>query len=478
MQREGVKPNMFTLSTILRACDCLGTLRQLHCSIIKYGLDSDVFVRSALIDIYSKWGELDNGFCVFDEMLTGDLVVWNSIIGGFAQNGHGDKALDLFISMKRLGFQANQGSLTSVFRACTGLALLELGRQLQAHVIKTEKDLILNNAILDMYCKCGSLEDASSAFQWMSEKDVISWSTMISGLAQNGHSIEALKLFESMKDSGTKPNYITIVGVLFACSHAGLVDDGWAYFRSLKRVYGIDPRREHYGCMVDLLGRAGKFPEAVQFIHEMKCEPDAVIWRTLLSACKVYKKVDLATYVAKKIIELEPQQEGTYILLSNIYADAERWEDVEDVRKNFTGRGMKKEPGCSWIEVNKQVHAFTFRDEAHPQIEFIYRELNHLIERIRRVGYSPDMTFVMHDLEGEQKEDSLRYHSEKLAIVYGLMSLPKGKLVRIVKNLRICGDCHTFAKLVSKAEDRYIVIRDLVRYHHFRDGSCSCGDYW
>ncbi|KAF5205429.1 Pentatricopeptide repeat, partial [Thalictrum thalictroides] len=286
MQREGVKPNMFTLSTILRACDCLGTLRQLHCSIIKYGLDSDVFVRSALIDIYSKWGELDNGFCVFDEMLTGDLVVWNSIIGGFAQNGHGDKALDLFISMKRLGFQANQGSLTSVFRACTGLALLELGRQLHAHVIKTEKDLILNNAILDMYCKCGSLEDASSAFQWMSEKDVISWSTMISGLAQNGHSIEALKLFESMKDSGTKPNYITIVGVLFACSHAGLVDDGWAYFRSLKRVYGIDPRREHYGCMVDLLGRAGKFPEAVQFIHEMKCEPDAVIWRTLLSACK------------------------------------------------------------------------------------------------------------------------------------------------------------------------------------------------
>ncbi|KAL5705958.1 Pentatricopeptide repeat-containing protein [Ranunculus cassubicifolius] len=478
MQRDGVMPNMFTFSSVLRACEEIRTLLQLHCGIIKFGLDSDIFVRSALIDIYSKWGELDCGFRVFNEMVTGDLVVWNSIIGGFAQNGKGDEALDIFKYMKRAGFPADQATLTSVLRACTGLALLELGRQLHTHVVKFNTDLIINNALLDMYCKCGSLDDARCAFEQMSERDVISWSTMVGGLAQNGCSHGALELFESMKASGRTPNYIMMVGVLFACAHAGLVEDGWSHFLSMKKNYGIDPGREHYGCMVDLLGRAGKLDEAVQFIHEMECEPDAVIWRMLLGACRVHKNSDLATYVAKQILKLEPDDEGTFILLSNIYANSERWADVAEVRKKMKDKGLKKEPGCSWIEVNKQLHTFIMGDESHPQLDDIYKELKYLITRIKKVGYVPDMSFVLHDLEGEQKEESLRYHSEKLAIVFGLMSLSIEKPVRIMKNLRICGDCHAFAKLVSKTEDRYIVIRDPVRYHHFKDGICSCGDYW
>ncbi|OVA00673.1 Pentatricopeptide repeat [Macleaya cordata] len=478
MHREGVMPNMFTYSSVLKACDGLETLPQLHCGIIKTGLDSDVYVRSALIDIYSKWGELDNGFLVFNEMATRDLIVWNSIIGGFAQNDNGDDALNLFKSMKRAGFPANQATLTSVLRACTGLVLLELGRQVHAHVIKEEEDLILHNALLDMYCKCGSLEDADSVFERMIKKDVISWSTMIAGLAQNGRTVDALQLFESMKASGTTPNYITIVGVLFACSHAGLVEDGWYYFRSMKRLFGIDPGREHYGCIVDLLGRAGKLDEAVKFIHGMEIEPDAVTWRTLLGACKVHKNVEIATYAAEQILKLEPHDEGTYILLSNIYANSKRWEDAAEVRKTMRDRRVKKEPGCSWIEVAKEVHAFVVRDESHPQIDKISRELNLLIQRISIMGYVPDTNFALHDLEGEQKEDSLLYHSEKLAIVFGLINLPKEKPVRIMKNLRICGDCHAFAKLVSKIENRHIVIRDPVRYHHFKDGVCSCGDYW
>ncbi|KAK9168959.1 hypothetical protein Syun_001099 [Stephania yunnanensis] len=478
MQREGVRPNMFTFSSVLRVCDGLETLRQLHSGIVKFGLDSDVFVRSALIDVYAKWGELDDGFCVFKEMVTGDLIVWNSIIWGFSQNGRGEEALDLFKMMRSAGLPANQASLTSVLRACTGLALLELGRQVHAHLLKLESDLILNNALLDMYCKCGSLEDANIVFKRMLERDVISWSTMIAGLAQNGQTMEALELFESMKSLGPTPNYITMVGVLFACSHAGLVDDGWYYFRSMKRLFDVDPGREHNGCMVDLLGRAGKLDDAIRFILKMQCQPDITIWRILLGACRVHRNLDLAIFVGKKILELEPEDEGTYILLSNIYANSQRWEDVAAVRKIMDGRGLKKEPGCSWIEFNKKVHAFMIGDKSHPEIDEIIMKMNLLMRRLMEVGYVPDTNFVLHDLEGEQKEDALQYHSEKLAIVFGLINVPTEKPVRIIKNLRICCDCHTFVKLISMIENRHIVIRDPVRFHHFRNGVCSCGDYW
>ncbi|KAK9944431.1 hypothetical protein M0R45_010001 [Rubus argutus] len=478
MLREGVWPNSFTYSSVLRACEGLLNLKQLHCSIIKVGLESDVFVRSALIDVYSKLGDLHSALGVFNEMATGDSVVWSSIVGAFAQNSDGDEALDFFKRMKRTGFSAEEATLTSVLRACTALALLELGRQVHVHALKYGQDLILNNALLDMYCKCGSLEDANAVFTRMVEKDVISWSTMIAGLAQNGFSQEALKLFEQMKVSGTKPNYITILGVLFACSHAGLLEEGWHYFQNMKQLFGIDPSREHYGCVIDLLGRAGKLDQAARLIEDMECEPDAVTWRTLLGACRVHRNVDLATHAAKQILKMDPDDAGTYILLSNLYATSQRWDDVAEVRKSMRARGITKEPGCSWIEVNKQIHAFIMGDDSHPQIDEINKKLSLLIDRLMGMGYVPDTNFVLQDLEGEQREASLISHSERLAIVFGIMNLPEGMTVRVRKNLRICGDCHVFAKLVAKLEQRTIVIRDPIRYHHFQDGQCSCGDYW
>ncbi|XP_050367129.1 pentatricopeptide repeat-containing protein At2g03880, mitochondrial [Argentina anserina] len=478
MVREGVWPNSFTYSSVLRACEGLGSLEQLHCSIVKAGLESDVFVRSALIDVYSKLGDLGNAVGVFDEMVTGDAVVWSSIIGAFAQNSDGYEALELFKRMKRAGFGAEEATLTSVLRACTVLALLELGRQVHVHAVKYGPDLILNNALLDMYCKCGSLEDAKAVFTKMVEKDVISWSTMIAGLAQNGFSKEALQLFEEMKVSGTKPNYITVVGVLFSCSHAGLLEEGWYYFQNMKELFGIDPGREHYGCVIDLLGRAGKLDEAARLIQEMKCEPDAVTWRTLLGACRVHRNVDLATHAAKQVLRMDPDDAGTYILLSNLYAISQRWDDVAEVRKSMRARGITKEPGRSWIEVNKQIHAFIMGDDSHPQIDEINKQLSMLIDKLVGIGYVPDTNFVLQDLEGEQREASLQSHSERLAIAFGLMNLPKGMTIRVRKNLRICGDCHVFAKFVAKLEQRTIVIRDPIRYHHFQDGECSCGDYW
>lgn len=478
MQREGIKPNMYTFSSVLKACAELWTVWAMHCWIVKYGLDSDVFVRSSLVDVYAKYGDLESGHRVFKEMETRDLVVWNSIVGGFAQSGDCWRAIGLFIEMKRCGFLANQGTLTSVLRACTGMVVFEMGRQVHVHVLKFKRDLILNNALLDMYCKCGSLEEAGAVFVRMNEKDVISWSTMISGLAQNGRSLEALKLFESMEITGPKPNYITMLGVLFACSHAGLVDKGWYYFRMMEELFGIQPGQEHYGCMVDLLARAGKLQEAAEFIKDMDFEPDTVIWRTLLGACRARKEVNLASYAAKEVLKREPGDEGTYILLSNIYADSHRWNEVEELRELMRDRGVRKEPGRSWIEVGKETHVFIAGDFSHPQGDGIRRELTRLISRVKEIGYVPDTEFVLHDLGGEQKEELLRYHSEKLAIAFGLMNSTEGKPVRVMKNLRICGDCHTFAKLVAKAEGKSIVVRDPVRFHHFRDGTCSCGDYW
>ncbi|CAM8945250.1 unnamed protein product [Rhodiola kirilowii] len=442
--------------------------------------DRNVVSWTTMIAGYSKWGELRNALGVFNEMVTGDSIVWNSIIGGFAQNNEGDEAMNIFKRMKRAGFVANQASLTSVLRACTSLSLLELGRQVHVHILKYDRDLILENALLDMYCKCGSLEDAKGVFTRMVDKDVISWSTMVAGLAQNGYSKEALRLFDAMKgSSGIRPNYITLLGVLFACSHAGLVDDGWYYFQSMNRLYGIEPGREHYGCMVDLLGRAGKLDAAAKLISEMKCEPDAVTWRMLLASCRVHKNVDLAAHAAEQILKLDPTDVGTYILLSNIYANSQRWDDVASIRKAMQVEGVRKEPGCSWIEVDMKIHCFVLGDKSHPMAGAISVELNQLVQRLRGFGYNPDTNFVLQDVEGEeQREDLLRYHSEKLAIVFGLMSLATGKIIRIRKNLRICGDCHIFAKLVAQVTKRTIVIRDPIRYHHFHDGICSCGDYW
>ena len=478
MIREGVRPNMYTYSSVLRFCSDLSLLKIIHCSAVKSGLESDVFVRSSLIDGYFKFRDSESGSAVFFEMRTTDLVVWNSIIGGFAQIGDSSRSLASFIEMMREGFPSSEATLTSLLRACTGAGTLEMGRQVHGQVLKSRADLILHNALLDMYCKCGELGEAEAIFKRMIFRDVISWSTMIAGFAQNGRSRAALTLFDEMCESGPKPNHITLLGVLFACSHAGLVKDGIRLFLSMEKLFGIKPQREHHGCMVDLFGRAGKLEKALDFIEEMNLAPDIIIWKSLLGACRVHKDVEMAARVAKEIHRLDPADYGAQILLANVYAGSNRWRDAENVRKNMIDKGMKKEPGCSWIEVGKKTHLFTAGDKSHPESETINKELERLIHRIADTGYVPETMFVLHDVEREQKEELLKYHSEKLAIVFGLMNSVEGKPIRVMKNLRICGDCHNFAKMVSKTEKHRIIVRDALRFHHFISGKCSCGDYW
>nr|ABK26521.1 unknown [Picea sitchensis] len=370
--------------------------------------------------------------------------------------------------------------MAGILRACASVAALEQGKQVHADIIKIgfELDVSVSNGLVDMYGKCGRIEDAQEVFSKLLEPDVASWNAMISGLAQHGCGKEAVLLFEQMLQTGVKPNQITFVVVLSGCSHAGLVDEGRNYFDSMTRDHGISPKAEHYSCMVDLFGRAGCLDEALNFINQMPVEPNASVWGSLLGACRVHGNIELAERAVEQLIELTPENPGTYVLLSNIYAAAGRWDDAGKVRKMMKDRSVKKEPGCSWIEVQNKVHPFIVGDSSHPQIEEIYETLETLTLQMKAAGYIPNTNFVLHDVEEEQKEWILGHHSEKLAIAFGIISTPPGTTIRVVKNLRVCGDCHTATKFISRIVSREIVLRDTHRFHHFKDGQCSCGDYW
>jgi pentatricopeptide repeat protein len=329
------------------------------------------------------WNALLAGYCqnervtdahhLFDKMAKQDVVSWNTMIAGYAQSEHGEEALKLFLMMKRAGKIPNQSTYTSYLHACAGIAGFEQGKQVHAHILKIgfKSDVFVGNGLITMYAKCGSIGCADQLFREMPKRDVVSWTAMIFGYAQNGKGNEAVQLFEEMKMAGIKPNQITMTGVLSACSHVGLVDEGCHYFNSMSRDLSITPIADHHACIVDLLCRAGRLDEAEAFIKSMPFEPDMAVLASLLAACRAHVNVELGKWTAERMFELEPQNSTTYILLSNIYAAADRWDDVRNVRNMMKDTEVKKEPGCSWIEVKSKVHIFLAGDQSYPQSESI-----------------------------------------------------------------------------------------------------------
>ena len=301
---------------------------------------------------------------------------------------------------------------------------------------------------------------------------------MIGGLAMHGKGEDAINLFKEMEKQMRIPDKITFVNILSACAHSGLVEEGRYYFHYMINVHGIEPTRQHYGCLVDLLARAGMLEEARKVIDEMPMNPDAGVLGALLGACKIHGNVEIGEQIGKRVIELEPENSGRYVILANIYANAGRWEEVANVRKLMNDRGVNKDPGSSMIEMEGFADEFIAGGMAHPQAKAIYTKVDEILESIRMVGYVPDTDAVLHDLAEEEKENPLFYHSEKLAIAYGLLKTKQGETLRITKNLRICKDCHQASKLISKVYERDIIIRDRNRFHHFSNGECSCKDYW
>eukprot|EP01018_Ginkgo_biloba_P037025 Gb_10985 [translate_table: standard] len=483
MRLAGVKPEPNTFASVLTVCANSAALKQgmeIHEEIFRGGFQSNVFVQSALVDMYAKCGRIEKALEVFDKMQQPNVVSWTAIIAGCVHNGQGVEALQLYRQMKQVGVKPEPNTFASVLPACANLAALEHGMEIHQDILKSGflPDVFVENALIDMYAKCGSIEKSRAVFDKMHQRSVVSWTVMIAGYAMHGSGKEALELFGQMQHSGVNVDHVTLVCVLSACCHAGLVDEGRRYFNCMSQYYHIIPTMRHYVCMVDLLGRAGLLDEAKDFINKMPIEPDAIVWTCLLGACRTHSNIELGEQVAERLFELDCKNAAPYVLLSNIYAAAGRWDDSENVWKMMKDRRVRKTPGCSWIEVNKQVHAFSGGDRSHPQTEKIYAELERLYRQMKVAGYVPDMRFVLRDVEEEQKEHVLRHHSEKLAIAFGLISTSFGIAIRVIKNLRVCSDCHSAIKFISKIVAREIVVRDASRYHHFKDGWCSCGDYW
>ncbi|MQL85396.1 hypothetical protein Taro_017916 [Colocasia esculenta] len=524
MHSQGFRPDGSSVSSVLPAIGDLedavvGT--QVHAHAVKCGLESDGCVVSALVGMYGKCGcveemlrvfhlagrpevascnalvsglsnnsRVDEALSLFRELqgsgaLELNVISWTSIIGCCSQNGRDVEALDLFREMQTVGLlKPNSVTIPCVLPACANIAALTHGKSCHSFSIRNgiSEDVYVGSSLVDMYAKCGRIRHARRLFDAMPSRNVVSWNAMLGGYAMHGGAGDAVQLFDAMQRSGqVRPDAITFTCLLAACGQAGLTEQGMHYFDVIKSErHGIAPRTEHYACVVSLLGRAGKLGRAYAVIGEMPADqpPDACVWGALLSACKVHGDVALGEVAAEKLFELEPRNVGNYVLLSNIYAGKGMWDGVGRVRDAMRAMGLKKNPGYSWIQVGNQLHMLLAGDKSHPQMPQILERVEELDARMRRLGYLPSTEVVLQDVEEQDKEVMLCGHSEKLAVALGLLSTSPGTPLRVIKNLRICGDCHTVMKFVSRFEGREISVRDTNRFHHFTDGVCSCGDYW
>ena len=514
MAHKRVLPDNYAVTSVLKACvlqRALGNGREVHGQVLKSGLGSDRSIALKLIELYGKCGDLEHARKVFDKMPERDVIActvmmgsyfdhgmveeaigmfneleirdtvcWTAMIDGLVRNGELNRGLDMFREMQVKGVEPNEVTFVCVLSACSQLGALELGRWIHMYMRKCNVKLnqFVIGALINMYSRCGDIDEAQVLFNEMKVKDVSSYNSMIGGLALHGKSIEAIELFREMLKQGLRPNSITFVGVLNACSHGGLVKLGFEIFQSMETDHGIEPHVEHYGCMVDILGRVGRLEEAYDFIGRMGVHVDDKMLCALLSACKIHRNTEVGEQVAKLLSECSRIDSGSYIMLSNFYASLGRWNFAAEVREKMEMGGILKEPGCSSIEVNNVIHEFLSGDLRHPKRKRIYKMLKELNYLTQLEGYSPATEVALHDIDDKQKEFALAIHSERLAICYGLISTEPHTTLRVVKNLRICDDCHAMIKLIAKITSRKIVVRDRNRFHHFENGHCSCKDYW
>ncbi|XP_051117981.1 pentatricopeptide repeat-containing protein At4g37170 [Andrographis paniculata] len=483
MQRGAKFVNKFTISSALAASAAIQSLRlgkEIHGHIMRTGLDSDTVLWSALLDVYGKCGSVTEARCIFDRTVGKDIVSWTAMMDRYFGDGRWEEGLSLLFDFLRSGIRPNEYTFAGILNACANRAAEALGRQVHGHMMRIGFDpfSFAASALIHMYTKCGSVDCAHKVFTLLPEPDLVSWTTLINGYAQSGQPHEALELFDLLLISGKRPDHITFVGVLSACTHAGLVDKGLKYFYSITEEHGLNHTVDHYACVVDLLSRAGRFKEAEDMINTMPMKPDKFVWASLLGGCRIHGNHELAEQAGEALLLIEPENAATYVTLANIYAVAGKWSELEKVRKLMDERQVVKKPGMSWIDVQREVHSFVVGDQSHPRSKEIFNFLEEVSKRMKEEGYVPHTTYVLHDVEEEQKEQSLSYHSEKLAVAFGIISTPAGTPIKIFKNLRTCGDCHSAIKFISSIYGRKILVRDSSRFHCFDSGRCSCNDYW
>ncbi|XVF20009.1 hypothetical protein REPUB_Repub11eG0161000 [Reevesia pubescens] len=467
MRESGIEPNEYTFTIALAYCGSMKNLdnsRLLHSLVIKKGMALGEFVGTAIIGMYSKLGEMDDAKKQFKGMgIVASKVSWNALTKGLVQNDKADEALDAFCEMVRKDVACDVFTFSIILKACASLPSFTSCQQIHARIVKAnfETNTHVGSSLIETYTKCGSVGDAERVFSRISAPDVASWNSVIKAYSQNGNPRRAISLFRRMIDKGFRPTGSTFLAILSACSHSGKIQDGQEIFQSMVREFGILPEEAHYSCMVDLLGRSGQLEKALDFINNLPIKPTASIWKPLLAACRCHNNFQMAEFVAKHILAMDPKDATVYVTLSNMYAEAGQLVNAENQRKLMKLKEVTKEPGCSWIEVNKKMHKFFSRDRTHPESAKIYNMLKQVMMQIKGTAYTTN------PIPLQPKEDSCLYHSEKLTVCFGLISLPAGKPVRIFKNLRVCNDCHMFMKFASMITDRVIVLSDNYRFHHF-----------
>ncbi|KAL6626542.1 hypothetical protein ACP70R_030268 [Stipagrostis hirtigluma subsp. patula] len=458
----------------------IGIGKQIHAQLVLLGLASEDLVGNALIDMYSKCGMLDAAKANFANKSDKTAISWTALITGYVQNGQHEEALQLFCDMRRAGLSPDRATCSSIMKASSSLAMIGLGRQMHSYLIKSGhmSSVFSGSALLDMYAKCGCLDEALVTFDEMPEKNSVTWNGVISAYAQYGQAKNAIRMFESMLHCGLHPDSVTFLSVLAACSHNGLAKECMKYFDLMKHHYGMSPWKEHYACVIDTLGRAGCFNEVQEVLDEMPFEADSIIWSSILHSCRIHGNNDLATVAADKLFIMAPTDATPYVILSNIYAKAGNWEGAARVKRIMRDRGVRKESGNSWVEIKQKIYSFSSNDHTNPMIAEIKEELERLYKEMDKQGYEPDTSCALHLVDNEQKLESLKHHSERLAIAFALINTPPGTPIRVMKNLTTCLDCHSAIKIMSKIVNRDIIVRDSRRFHHFKDGVCSCRDYW
>ncbi|XP_042490489.1 pentatricopeptide repeat-containing protein At2g22410, mitochondrial-like isoform X2 [Macadamia integrifolia] len=431
MLPSAATPNDVTMVVVLSACSQAGDLslgKSIHRYIEKKNVDCSLNLMNALMDMYVKcgclasakeifdrmeardvfsWTTMINGYArdgsleyarkFFDEIPERNVVSWNAMISGYSQRNQPEKALELFHEMEKAHVAPIESTLVCVLSACGQSGCLDLGQWIHYHYVDQKRvklSAIMANALIDMYAKCGNIDAAAKVFNMMPERDLVSWNSMIVGYAVHGYAGQALRLFDEMSKE-IVPDDITFVGVLSACSHGGLDIQGKEYFGNMRGVFGIEPKAEHYACMIDLLGRVGLLEEANKLIKGMPMEPDEAAWGALLNACRMHGNVELGKLAADKLLHLDPKDSGIYALLANMYAGRRRWDDVRMVRSMMRDRGIKKTPGNSLIEVDGKIHEFLVADKSHPQSEEIYNILDEILLLLKSEGYVPNTSQLL-----------------------------------------------------------------------------------
>lgn len=420
---------------------------------------------------------------MFDDIPQKDNVCYSAVIVGLAQNSRCLDSLSVFAGMRSCGVASSMYSISGALRAAAELAALEQCRIIHAHAIVTafDYDMVVGSALIDAYCKAGIVQDARQVFDDnLPNMNLVCWNALMAGYAQQGDHDSTLELFNSMRGEGHVPDEYSFLAILTSLFNARMYLETEDWLNRMKEEYGLEPTLEHYTCLVGALGRAGKLEQAERIALSMPFKVDAAVWRALLSACAIHGAADKAWSMATRLLKIEPHDDTAYVILANVLSAAGRWDDVAKVRWRMKDGRVKKRGGRSWIEVQGKVHVFVAGEWKHERSMEIYHKLEELREEITKLGYVPVWDEMLHNVEEENKEKSLWCHSEKLAVAFGVLSgsAPPGKPLRIVKNLRICKDCHEAFKYMTRVLERDLIVRDVNRYHRFSNGKCTCGDIW